>query len=123
MTFVGINAIIFFFFVLDNVRHSHLWVSFGPKLEHILTSPAMHQVHHSTAKRHLDRNLAQYFAFLDWMAGTLYVPQGQEELVFGLIEGPDPELTTVWGLYWVPLKRAFRLLLPSTAPRPQSESI
>jgi sterol desaturase/sphingolipid hydroxylase (fatty acid hydroxylase superfamily) len=123
MTFVGINAIVFFFFVLDNVRHSHLWVSFGPKLEHILTSPAMHQVHHSTAQRHLDRNLAQYFAFLDWMAGTLYVPQGQEELVFGLIEGPDPELTTVWGLYWVPLKRAFRLLLPSTAPRPQSESI
>ena len=118
MTFVGINAIIFFFFVLDNLRHSHLWFSFGPKLEHILSSPAMHQVHHSTAQRHLGRNLAQYFAFLDWIGGTLYVPKGQEELDFGLIEGPDPELKTVWSLYWVPMKRAFRGLLPSNPPQP-----
>jgi len=43
----------------------------------------------------VDTNFSQYFAFLDWIAGTLYVPQGQEELDFGLAEGPDPELTTV----------------------------
>ena len=76
----------------------------------------MHQVHHSTAPRHLDRNLAQYFSFLDWIGGTLYVPKGHEELDFGLIEGPDPELATVWSLYWVPVKRAFRGLLRSNTP-------
>jgi sterol desaturase/sphingolipid hydroxylase (fatty acid hydroxylase superfamily) len=117
-TFVGVNAIVFFYYLIDNARHTHLWISFGPNLEHIFSSPAQHQIHHSTAAHHLDTNFSKYFSFLDWIGGTLYVPKDRETLDFGLSEGSDPELKTVWSLYWVPLKRAFRGLLRSYTPRP-----
>lgn len=117
ITFVGIGAIVAFLYLIDNLRHSHLWISFGPRLEHILSSPAQHQIHHSTAPHHLNRNLAQYFSFLDWIGGTLCVTSKSETLNFGLVEGPDPELKTIWSLYWVPFKRAFRILR-SSPPQP-----
>lgn len=117
VTFVGMNGIILVYYLIGNLRHTHLWISFGPKVEHILCSPAQHQIHHSCAPQHLDTNFSEYFAFLDWIGGTLYVPKGEEALDFGLSEGSDPELTTVWSLYWVPMKRAFRRLLPSDTPR------
>ncbi|HEX5228299.1 MAG TPA: sterol desaturase family protein [Bryobacteraceae bacterium] len=127
LAFVGGNAIIVLYYVTDSLRHTHAWVSFGPVLEHVIASPAQHQIHHSRTSKHLDTNLAQYFSFLDWMAGTLYVPKGMETLDFGLHEGADPELTTVWSLYWIPLKRAVRLLGRSNAsgpaPSPAPESV
>ncbi|MBZ5608255.1 MAG: sterol desaturase family protein [Acidobacteriia bacterium] len=116
MTFVGMNAVIVPYFLIGSLTHSHVWISFGPALEHIFISPAQHQVHHSTAPQHLDTNLAQYFSLFDWIGGTLYIPKGQETLDFGLSEGVDSELKTVWSLYWVPLKRAFGLLLGSYTP-------
>lgn len=113
MAFVWVNVLLFLFFLIDNLRHTHVWISFGPALEHFISSPAQHQIHHSSAPQHLDTNLAQYFSFLDWIAGTLYIAREGETLEFGLFEGPDPELNTVWSWYWVPFKRAFRRLLPS----------
>jgi sterol desaturase/sphingolipid hydroxylase (fatty acid hydroxylase superfamily) len=116
MALVGINAIFPIYYLVDSLRHSHLWISFGPKLEHIFSSPAQHQIHHSRVPQHVDTNFSRYFSFLDWLAGTLYVPKRGEKLDFGLGEGPDPELSDVRSLYWVPMKRAFRLLLPRYAP-------
>lgn len=107
-TFVGVNAIVIPYYLISSLRHSHVWISFGPVLEHIFSSPAQHQIHHSRAPQHLDTNLSQYFSFLDWIAGTLYVPQGREALDFGLSEGADSELRSVWTFYWIPVKRAFR---------------
>ena len=118
--FVGINAIVIPYFLLSSFQHSHLWISFGPKLEHILSSPAQHQIHHSTAPQHLDKNLSQYFSFIDWIGGTLYVPQGEETLDFGLYEGADQELNTVWSFYWLPCKRAFAGLLRPSAQLPET---
>ncbi len=112
-TFVGVNAVVIPYYLISSLQHSHVWVSFGPALEHILASPAQHQIHHSRAPQHLDTNFSQYFSFLDWIAGTLYVTKGTETLDFGLRDGADPELKTVWRLYWIPVKRAFRRLLYS----------
>jgi len=116
MTFVGMNAVILPYFLIGSLTHSHVWISFGPALEHVFISPAQHQIHHSRAPRHLDRNLAQYFSLLDWIGGTLYIPREEETLDFGLSEGVDSELKTVWGLYWTPFKRAVGLLLGSYTP-------
>ncbi len=116
LTFVGINAVVIPYFLISSLRHSHVWISFGPTLEHIFSSPAQHQIHHSRARQHLDTNLSEYFSFLDWIGGTLYVPKGQETLDFGLYEGADTELASVWSFYWVPVKRAFALLFHSQAP-------
>lgn len=83
----------------SNLRHSHIWLSYGRTLEHIFISPAQHQIHHSSAPKHHNKNYGEVFAFWDWMFGTLYVPAEQEILAFGLadaqgnpIEQPHPTL-------------------------------
>lgn len=77
------------------LRHSHIWISFGPGLSRILVSPAMHQIHHSRAPAHWDRNYGEMFAIWDWMFGSLYLPRGRETLRFGLADDegqPHPSL-------------------------------
>ena len=77
------NAYVFFG---AHLRHSHIWISYGRTLEHILISPAQHQIHHSSAPEHHDKNFGEVFAIWDWMFGTLYVPDGPEALTFGIGE-------------------------------------
>lgn len=67
-----------------NFRHTHVWLSYGRVLEHIFISPAQHQIHHSVAKEHWNKNYGEIFAIWDWMFGTLYVPQEKEILEFGI---------------------------------------
>lgn len=83
----------------SNLRHSHIWLSYGRKWEHIFISPAQHHIHHSSDKKHFNKNYGEVFAFWDWMFGTLYVTNGQEALTFGIadadgnrIEQPHPTL-------------------------------
>lgn len=85
MTIGGANAVYFLFNALgSNFRHSHIWISYGRVLEHILISPAQHQIHHSVAVKHHDKNYGSIFAVWDWMFGTLYVPETYEDLTFGV---------------------------------------
>lgn len=87
-TIMGTNAFYYLFNVAgSNLRHSHVWLSFGPMIEHVIISPAQHQIHHSTDPRHFNKNYGEVLAVWDWMFGTLYVPRGQEELQFGLGDG------------------------------------
>jgi sterol desaturase/sphingolipid hydroxylase (fatty acid hydroxylase superfamily) len=81
----GINAIYFLFNMLGgNLRHSHVWVSFGPVMSRIFISPAMHQIHHSREQRHYDSNYGEVFAIWDWLFGTIYIPKEKEAIEFGL---------------------------------------
>ena len=73
-----------FAYAASSLRHSHIWLSFGPLLNRVFVSPALHQIHHSKAERHWDRNFGEVFAIWDWALGTLYLPKGQEKLTFGL---------------------------------------
>lgn len=83
----GANIVFVVFNVLgSNFRHSHLWISYGRVLEHVLISPAQHQIHHSRAVVHHDKNYGEIFALWDWMFGTLYVPQSRERIEFGLAD-------------------------------------
>jgi sterol desaturase/sphingolipid hydroxylase (fatty acid hydroxylase superfamily) len=83
----GANVIFVAFNVIGaNFRHSHLWISYGKALEHVFISPAQHQIHHSRAVIHHDKNYGEVFAIWDWMFGTLYVPEGREEIEFGLAD-------------------------------------
>ncbi|MFO1203618.1 MAG: sterol desaturase family protein [Tabrizicola sp.] len=94
----GVSLAYFVFNLIGaNLRHSHVWLSYGPVLEHIFISPAQHQVHHSCDPRHHDRNYGQVLAIWDWMFGTLYVPQGHEELTFGLADARGARLAQPHG--------------------------
>lgn len=87
-TVLGMNVVFFaYYFMGYALRHSHFWISYGPVLNRIFVSPALHQIHHSEAPEHFDKNLGGAFALWDWAAGTLYLPKGEEDLTFGI--GPE----------------------------------
>lgn len=82
---LGINSGYFLFNMLGaNFRHSHIWLGYGRTLEHILISPAQHQVHHSLAPEHHNKNYGEVLALWDWMFGTLYIADAPEDIEFGL---------------------------------------
>ena len=80
----------------------------GVKLDWIVCSPAMHQVHHSAQVRHWDKNMGEVFAIWDWMFGTIYVPSRQREV--HQLGTRDSEIgtanphRTLWGFYWEPIR-------------------
>jgi sterol desaturase/sphingolipid hydroxylase (fatty acid hydroxylase superfamily) len=87
-TLIGANA----FWLCANLlasslRHSPVWLSFGPTVERWLISPAQHQVHHSENPAHFDRNFGSTLAVWDRLFGTLHLTGPQREVrTFGLGE-------------------------------------
>ncbi|MCI2398710.1 sterol desaturase family protein [Aliiroseovarius subalbicans] len=118
-TIMGANLFYYAFHLAGaNLRHTHIWLSFGRMAEHLVISPAQHQVHHSLDPRHFNKNYGEVLAIWDWMFGSLYVPQGYEELKFGLADGrgrpvkqPHPTLRAA---LWEPFVTAFRRKRPRT---------
>ena len=122
-TIYGLGIISFLFFVTGyHLRHSHVWLSYGPLVSKILISPAQHQIHHSKAKRHWNKNYGFTFAIWDYLFGTLYVPKEREEIDFGIGNNEEQEYRSTKNLYLLPFKKAFRLATarPGTPPRKKS---
>lgn len=88
-TIFGENLFIVALFAFTaNLRHSHVRLSYGRWLDHVLISPAAHQIHHD--RRHLNSNFGSCLALWDWAFGTLRLPaQVQGTPDFGL--GPRGE--------------------------------
>jgi sterol desaturase/sphingolipid hydroxylase (fatty acid hydroxylase superfamily) len=108
---LGVDAFGFLWsFAGANLRHSHVWIGYGPRVERWLLSPAQHQVHHSVEPRHHDRNFGTALAVWDRLFGTLYVPASRERITVGL-RGDAPRGGLV-ALVVRPLARALRRLVP-----------
>jgi sterol desaturase/sphingolipid hydroxylase (fatty acid hydroxylase superfamily) len=86
VTLFNTSAIHFFYYMSANLRHSHIWLSFGVGNQ-LFISPAMHQIHHSTDPRHYDKNFGFVFSLWDWIFGCRYLPVRQEEITVGLVDG------------------------------------
>lgn len=82
----GANAAVFIFNLFGaNLRHSHLWLSWGDAFEKWFISPAQHQIHHSTDVKHFDKNFGSCFAIWDRMFGSLVLASSvKKKLNFGL---------------------------------------
>lgn len=65
---VGLFNVIFNFSAA-NLRHSPIWLGFGP-LEKYFISPAQHQIHHSCLEQHLDKNFGSCLALWDRCYGS-----------------------------------------------------
>jgi sterol desaturase/sphingolipid hydroxylase (fatty acid hydroxylase superfamily) len=107
---LGTEVIGFTFnFLGANLRHSQVWVHFGP-LERLLISPAAHQVHHSTHEAHYDKNFGVCLAVWDRLFRTHFDPrQIQEPLQYGLLGSPLSEpRQALWTLYAQPFKDFYR---------------
>lgn len=99
----GANVFIFAFNVFGaNLRHSHIWLSWGNRLENWFISPAQHQIHHSMDKVHYDKNFGSALAVWDRLFGSLLVAGKTEQpKEFGLRTN---KLNTIIQLYLRPFK-------------------
>lgn len=88
---LGVDALGFAFNMMGaNLRHSQVWLSFG-RFERWFISPAQHQIHHSAALEHRDRNFGTCLALWDRLfASDLRTQHTPQPLRFGLSPAPAP---------------------------------
>lgn len=70
-TLLGVNVFGFLFNLLGaNLRHSHIPIGFGKWIETIFISPRQHQIHHSSALEHRDKNFGVSLSIWDKLIGS-----------------------------------------------------
>ena len=94
-----------------HLRHSHIWMSYGPVLNRLFMSPAHHQIHHSIDPRHWNKNFSVKLAVWDALFGTLYNPGAPETLQVGLPDADPRDFTTVRKLYFLPFAKVAKGVL------------
>ncbi|MEO9274490.1 sterol desaturase family protein [Marinomonas sp. 5E14-1] len=109
MQVFGILITTFFFNVLGaNLRHSGVALSYGERIEKWLISPAQHQIHHSNAKCHYDRNFGVALAIWDRLFGSWHQGKDNQEITFGTNQPIDK--TGFLGQWLIPFKDISQLL-------------
>lgn len=92
ITVLGANTILFVFNATgSNLRHSHVWISYGSILEHGFISPAQHQLHHSAALQHGNKNFGAVLALWDWAGHTLLIAGKKQPITFGVWHEKQPK--------------------------------
>jgi sterol desaturase/sphingolipid hydroxylase (fatty acid hydroxylase superfamily) len=121
-TFSGTNAImVVFVHLYFHLQHSHIWIAFTGWWGRMLSSPAHHQIHHSTNPKHFNKNLGGCLAVWDWLFGTLWMPaRTDEKLTFG-IDAQGRDVHEMGEALFGPLRDAAGHLKPGDAtPAPKS---
>lgn len=113
---LGVNVLGFGFNLIGaNLRHSHVWWSWG-RLERFFISPAQHQLHHA-ADADRSRNLGTWLSIWDRLGGTLRLAGGAAPGSFGL---PSSEANhhphRLGSALWRPIQAATRRLRRGRAP-------
>jgi sterol desaturase/sphingolipid hydroxylase (fatty acid hydroxylase superfamily) len=110
LTLAGTNVVmIAAIFTIKHLHHSHVWISWRGSWGRLILSPAHHQIHHSAAVEHHDRNFGGTLAIFDWLAGTLHQPAPKREpLRFGVKDLRDPH--SIHGSLFAPFADALSLL-------------
>ncbi len=110
LTLLGANAFMFFFNVTGaNLRHSHIWISYGRVVERVLISPAQHQLHHSIDPRDGNSNFGAVLAIWDWLGGSLRLAEERPPKAFGVRDNL-PTTHNLISIYVTPLVEACRCL-------------
>lgn len=103
--------VMFLYLLTANFRHSHFSLHFPAFVCPWLVSPAMHNLHHSTAQIHRDKNLGFVFSIWDRMAGTYFLPEKNLKLNFGIGQDEEKEYRTLSACYILPIVRAGKMAL------------
>jgi sterol desaturase/sphingolipid hydroxylase (fatty acid hydroxylase superfamily) len=108
-----LNALVLVFYVFGfHLRHSHIWLPYRGIWGKLFVSPAHHQLHHSVAERHWDKNMGFVLAIWDWMFGTLYSVDKREEVRVGMNGHEEREYHSVSAMYLLPFVKAWRRIRP-----------
>lgn len=118
---LNILLVLFYFFGF-HLRHSHIWLPYKGVWGKLLISPAHHQVHHSSAERHWDKNLGFIFAVWDWMFGTLYPVDEREAFETGMNGREESEYHSVLAMYFLPFLKIWRGRSPFRGPTVRTEA-
>jgi len=94
----GVMIAFFFTMFFLYFGHSRLDLDLGP-LSRVLVGPQFHRLHHSLDARHLNRNFAQYFSFLDLIFGTYRSPRPLSKTQTG-IRGCRSRKAQVASIFW-----------------------
>ncbi|MBM6552043.1 sterol desaturase family protein [Marinomonas ostreistagni] len=106
----GVLVTTFIFNVLGaNLRHSGVALSYGPRIEKWLISPAQHQVHHSVAREHYDRNFGVTLAIWDRLFGSWH--KGHDDQVIRYGTGQNIDEMGLLGQWLQPFKDCFARVL------------
>ncbi|MEO2266296.1 sterol desaturase family protein [Pseudoalteromonas sp. YIC-656] len=107
---LGANVFVFMFNAMgSNLRHSHVWLSWGKHVEKWFISPAQHQIHHSDNPRHFDTNLGSALAVWDRMFGTLIRADEVGKISIGVGQY-DAGHNTIRDIYTKPVVDSFKSL-------------
>ena len=110
LTLLGANIFLFLFNVAGaNLRHSHVWISYGRLVERILVSPAQHQLHHSIDPRDGNANYGAVLAVWDWLGGSLRLAEEGPPTAFGVRDNL-PTTHSMYSIYLLPIVEASRCL-------------
>lgn len=114
LSVLGANAFLFVFnFLGSNLRHSHIHIHYWHWLERWLISPAQHHIHHSTAKRHWNKNYGAALAIWDRYWGSLHFSEPNHVFQYGIHETEDKHEQHLAYAYLLPFKQAYQSLTKS----------
>ncbi|MBI1406564.1 MAG: sterol desaturase family protein [Caulobacter sp.] len=103
-------------YLVQHLQHSHLWIRFTGPVGRWIYSPAHHQIHHSNAPEHFDRNFGSLLTLWDRLFGSHYEPPAtRPPLTFGLGPGESTH-HSLWEGYLAPVGKALATLAPRPAP-------
>lgn len=94
---LGANIFTFIFNMAgSNLRHSHIWLGYGP-LERLFVSPAQHQIHHSSEARHIDTNFGATLSIWDALFRSRVFSHGESVQNYGLYkQKAEQNFKTQW---------------------------
>ncbi|PPR79884.1 MAG: hypothetical protein CFH06_00218 [Alphaproteobacteria bacterium MarineAlpha3_Bin5] len=105
----GVNLILFLFnFSGANLRHSHVPIAYGNCAEKFLISPAQHQIHHSAALQHQNKNFGAILAIWDYLGGSLHLSTRNMKLNFGLTDSVFSNNHKLIFLYFSPFLEIYK---------------
>jgi len=107
---LGANAFVFLFnFFGSNLRHSHIWLSWGDKIESIFISPAQHQIHHSDNPKHFDTNFGAALALWDRLFSCHTKASQVGKITYGISVNHQGH-NSLMQIYFEPFKKAAQRL-------------
>lgn len=117
-TYLGLHVVLFASNLIGTLRHTNVWLSYGPAWNKWLISPAQHQLHHSCEPCHVGCNRGFELAVWDRLYGTLYVPRQQEAFRMGLGDGTDGQWHTVRRMWGWPFVNAGKRIIAAARGQP-----
>jgi sterol desaturase/sphingolipid hydroxylase (fatty acid hydroxylase superfamily) len=121
LTIFGVNVYVLRnILMMDFTRHTHYKISFGKYLNQVILCPHYHQLHHSVAEEHWDKNFGLMLPIWDRMFGTLKVPKPDEDFVFGLTNEEHREYRSWLKLYYLPFVKIYAMTLGRIVLRERS---